>query len=65
LDLCRLRHLRLHIETILHQARWDLPVPEMLAGIFIAQARLVPRSSPPDASRGVPLPSRQPGTRGP
>ena len=38
LDLCRLRHLRLHIETILHQASRDLPVPDMQAGIFIASA---------------------------
>ncbi len=47
LDLCRLRHLRLHIinACVLHQARGDLPVPEMQARIFITQARLVPRSS--------------------
>ena len=42
LDLCRLRHLRLHIinalACVLHQARRDLPVPDMQAGIFIAQA---------------------------
>jgi hypothetical protein len=33
-----LRHFRLHIESILHQAAKDLPVPDMQAGIFIAQA---------------------------
>ena len=49
LDLRRLRHLRLHIETILHQAREDSPVPMMRAEIFIAPARLVPRSRPPEA----------------
>ena len=43
LDLCRLRHLRLHIINafacvVLHQARQDLPVPDRQAGIFIAQA---------------------------
>jgi hypothetical protein len=44
LDLCRLRHFRLHIINpnalgyVLHQAREDLPVPDMQAGIFIAQA---------------------------
>ena len=42
LDLCRLRHLRLHIinalACVLHQAREDLPIPDMQAGIFIAQA---------------------------
>ena len=42
LDLCRLRHLQLHIinalACVLHQARQDLPVPDMQAGIFIAQA---------------------------
>ena len=40
-------------KPILHQATKELPVPDMQAGIFIAQARLVPRSSPPDASRGI------------
>ncbi len=33
------------------KATKELPVPDMQAGIFIAQARLVPRSSPPAASR--------------
>src|SRR5947208_7825392 len=33
------------------KATKELPAPDMQAGIFIAQARLVPRSSPPAASR--------------
>jgi len=37
-DLAGLRHLRLHIETNLHQARKDFPVPDVQAGIFIALA---------------------------
>ena len=38
------------------KATKELPVPDMKAGIFIAQARLVPRSSPPAASRAGPAP---------
>jgi hypothetical protein len=38
------------------KATKELPVPDMHAGIFIAQARLVPRSSPPATSRGGPAP---------
>jgi hypothetical protein len=38
------------------KATKELLVPDMQAGIFIAQARLVPRSSPPAASRGGPAP---------
>jgi hypothetical protein len=38
------------------KATKELPVPDMQAGIFIAQARLVPRSSPSAASRGGPAP---------
>jgi len=33
------------------KATKELPVPDMKAGIFIAQAQLVPRSSPSAASR--------------
>ena len=36
-------------KLILHQAREDSPVPIKQAEIFIAPARLVPRSSPPEA----------------
>jgi hypothetical protein len=38
------------------KATKELLVPDMQAGIFIAQARLVPRSSPPAASSGGPAP---------
>src|SRR5437868_2666279 len=38
------------------KATKELPVPDMQAGIFIALARLVPRSSPPAASRAGPAP---------
>jgi hypothetical protein len=42
LDLCRLRHLRLHIINalvcVLHQAGQELPFPDMQAGILITQA---------------------------
>jgi hypothetical protein len=38
------------------KATKELPVPDMQAGIFIAQARLVPRSSPPAATRAGPAP---------
>jgi hypothetical protein len=33
-----LRHLRLHIETNLHQATQDLPVPDVQAAFFNAAA---------------------------
>jgi hypothetical protein len=58
LDLCRLRHLRLHIinafACVLYQPRQDLPVPDMQAGIFIAQADLSPDQAPLDSSQGRP-----------
>ena len=57
LDLCRLRHLRLHIETILHQSH------EGIAGSGYAgrdfhrtSPDLSPDQAPPDASRGDPAP---------
>ena len=42
-DLCRLRHLRLHIinalaRAVLHQARQEWPVPDRPPGIFSATA---------------------------
>ena len=43
LDLCRLRHLQLHIETNLHQATRDSLVPDMQAGIFIASSPTCPQ----------------------
>ena len=45
------------------KATKELPVPDMQAGIFIAQARLVPRSSPPAASRAGPAPLKTTPTR--
>ena len=45
------------------KATKELPVPDMQAGIFIAQARLVPRSSPPAASRAGPAPLKATPTR--
>src|SRR6185436_8122953 len=42
--------------SYLHQATKESPVLNEQAGIFIALARLVPRSGPPDASRRPPPP---------
>src|SRR5437879_2073193 len=45
------------------KATKELPVPDIEAGIFIAQARLVPRSSPPAAPRAGPAPLKASPTR--
>src|SRR6185295_14303577 len=46
--------------SYLHQATKESPVPNLHAGIFIAPARLVPRSGPPDAPRRPPPPRGNP-----
>ena len=61
LDLCRLRHLRLHIETIIYtKPRRNCRFRICRPGFSSHWPDLSPDQARPHASRGVPLPSRQP-----